>query len=297
VVELACALLILNVAAVHYFATDRRIMKALDAALYMVNSGGSQVFLGAPWVPLSIRMVPRKWRKRIALEWLAISPHYFFRTAHNNNLGHIAFLTSEWERNKRSRQLLADQVVKPYLSPDFTVLDYGCGPGWLAAAASTYARRVVACDISKGVLECARALNARSNLEYLEVHQTGLSEIEDSSVNLIYSFAVVQHVEDDVFQKILDEFQRVLKCGSQVLCHIVLRGGIGWRTEVQWREDRSIMGRTRWVAGLHCFARDSEQVTAMVEASGFCEIVLDPIQLSGQDDLAHQHLLRFRKPR
>jgi len=272
-------------------------MKALDAALYMVNSGDSQVFLGASWVPLSIRMAPRKWRKRIALEWLAISPHYFFRTAKNENLGHFSFLMSEWERNKRSRQLLADQIVKPYISPEFTILDYGCGPGWLAAAASSYAKRVIACDISKGVLECARVLNARPNLEYLEVHQTGLSEIENSSVDLIYSFAVIQHINDDTFYKILEEFHRVMKCGSIILCHVVLGGGIGWRTEVQWREDRSIAGRTKWVAGLHCFARDPEQITAIVKASGFVDIALDPIHLPGDDDLAHQHLLRFMKPR
>jgi SAM-dependent methyltransferase len=273
-------------------------MKALKIVLQMANSGGSQVFLGAPWVPLTIKMAPDAWKERIALMWLALSPHYFFRMVANNNLGHLAFLRSEWERNMRSRQLLVDHIVRPHLSPDFTVLDYGCGPGFLAATTSTYARRVIACDVSKGVLECARTLSGRPNLEYLAVLPTGRLDIEDRSVDLVYSFAVFQHIEDTVLQKILDELGRVMKNGAQALCHVVLIGESGWRTEDDWREDRSLAGRAKWVAGLHCFARGPEGIRAMVETAGFCEIALDPIRVPElNDDIAHQHLLRFKKPR
>ena len=273
-------------------------MKALKIVLQMANSGGSQVFLGAPWVPFTIKIAPDGWRERIALEWLAISPHYFYRTPANKDLGHLEFLRSESKRNARSRHLLVEHIVRPHLNPDFTVLDYGCGPGFLAATASTHARRVIACDISKGVLECAKALNGRPNLEYLAVPPTGRLDIEDQSVDLVYSFAVFQHIEDAVFKKILDELGRVMKNGAQALCHVVLVGASGWRTEVDWREDHSLAGRAKWIAGGHSFARDPVGVRVIVETAGFCEIAIESIRVPTlDDDIAHQHLLRFKKHR
>jgi SAM-dependent methyltransferase len=272
-------------------------MKALDVALQMASSSGSQVFLGAPWVPLTIRMTPERWRERTVLECLAISPHYFFRAPLNNTLGRRAFLLSECDRNKRSRQLLVDHIVRPHLKPRFTVLDYGCGPGWLASACSPYAQSVIACDISKGVLECARTLNGRNNLRYVAVPATGRLDVEARSVDLAYSFAVVQHIDDAVFQGIIEELRRVLKDGAQALFHVVLRGDLNFKTEAEWREDRSLKGRVKWHAGLHCFARDPEQVLSMVKAAGFEEISIDPFCVPGLDDLSGEHLLRFRQPR
>jgi SAM-dependent methyltransferase len=134
-------------------------------------------------------------------------------------------------------------------------------------------------------------------LEYLAVPPTGRLDIEDRSVDLVYSFAVVQHIEDSVFQKVLYEFARVMKNGAQGLCHVVLRGKTGWRTEADWREDHSFVGRAKWVAGLHCFSRDPEHVRAMVEAAGFCEIEIDSIRVPElDDDITQQHMLRFKKP-
>ena len=53
-----------------------------------------------------------------------MSPHYFY----DRNLA------AEASRNRQSRQILADRLVVPHLAPDARVLDYGCGPGYLAAA-------------------------------------------------------------------------------------------------------------------------------------------------------------------
>jgi SAM-dependent methyltransferase len=268
--------------------------------LFAANSGGSQVFLGAPWIPFTIKMAPSSWRKRIALEWLALSPHYFYRTPDNQHLKRHEFLVSQWQKNIRSRQIIVDHLVRPYLKSESIVIDYGCGPGFLVATSAKYCRRVLAFDISEGVLECARTLNAHPNAEYLHVPSTGRLQLKADSVDLIYSFAVVQHIEDTVLQKVLAEMRRVMKSGARALIHVVLHGAngtAGWRTETDWRSDHTLAGRAKWLVALHCFSRDPNAIIGMVTEAGFRDVAVNLIDIPNlDDDIAHQHILSFSRP-
>lgn len=266
-------------------------------ALQFATSGGSQVFLGAPWVRAALQMAPKPLKRRAALELLSISPHYFYRLPGNLHLGRKDFLESEIVRNSESRRLLIDRVVKPHIGKDFTVLDYGCGPGFLALHASAFASRVIACDISSGALSCASVLNGADNIDYVRVADDAVP-VPDESVDLVYSFAVIQHVSDSIFAGVLQEWRRVMKPGATAICHVVITGTPGWRTEAAWTGDRSLKGRARMAAALHCFAREPEAVRNLVEAAGFREFGLSPmadLNLDTDDDLGDQHLIRFTK--
>jgi len=152
--------------------------------------GGSQNFLGARWVERVVDGVPESVRERIALRFLALSPHYFYDRD----------LAAEARRNRRSRQIRADEVVVPHLAPDARVLDYGCGPGYLAAAVADQAAHVSAVDISRGVLACARVLNGRPNVTYQTPEQFRAG---GGLVDLAYSFAVVQHLRTAVLEQMM----------------------------------------------------------------------------------------------
>jgi SAM-dependent methyltransferase len=195
---------------------------------------------------------------------------------------------------------VVDHLLRPHLNSDSTVLDYGCGPGFLVASSAKYSRRVIACDISKGVLECARTVNAHPNAEYLYVPPTGRLAIEADSVDLIYSFAVIQHIEDAVLEKVLVEMRRVMKSGARALIHVVLHGApgaAGWRTETDWRSDHTLAGRAKWLVGLHCFSRDPNAIIEMVTKAGFRDVHVDAIDIPDlDDDIAHQHILSFSQP-
>jgi hypothetical protein len=65
---------------------------------------------------------PAPIREHVALRLLSVSPHYFYGPD----------VRVEDARNRESRQALADTLVLPYLTSDTRVLDYGCGPGYLA---------------------------------------------------------------------------------------------------------------------------------------------------------------------
>jgi SAM-dependent methyltransferase len=258
---------------------------------------GSQRFLESRWIGRSLAFGPVAWRRGLALRFLSLSPHYFYRTPLNNELTYREFLISEFRRNAESRRRIFQYLLEKNLRAEQTVLDYGCGPGFLARAVSGQVWKVLACDISPGILECARVLNGSPNMDYVSVDRSGRIPVPDASVDLIYSFAVIQHVTDDVFRSILGEWRRVLRPGAMVICQTVLDAE-GWKSESQWRADRSLRGRLRWRFGLHCFSRNRDDLHTTVTSAGFSppEIAAIGALCSPlNDDMDEQHLCTFTK--
>lgn len=190
--------------------------KYLNIIVNILTLGSEgQSFLGAKWVERLLKLAPEKYKRQLALTALSWSPHYFSRE--NNpeylHLSHSEFTEREFERNKSAREKLCSYVLSSHLNRTQVVLDYGCGPGFLANSVSSHVRTVYGIDLSRGVLECARILNSSSNITFLQTTQ--LSEIENSSIDLVYSFAVIQHVTDSIFRTILTAMLSKLKKGGQ----------------------------------------------------------------------------------
>lgn len=248
-------------------------------------SAGEQNFLGARWVPVVLAATPQRLRTDAALRLLALSPHYF---APGQRIRH-----SEAERNRQTRQVLADEVLARYLHPDDDVLDVGCGPGYLAAAVAPRVHSVTAVDVSPGVLACARILNPAPNLEYRTVDEFTRTRRD---VDVVYSFAVVQHLTDEVFARALRDWHAALRPGGLLILHVVVDDP-QWRTEAQWRADRGLVGRVKFRFGLNCFGRTAEQVRGLAAAAGFGELELVPMAtvVDVDDDVARQHLLLARR--
>jgi SAM-dependent methyltransferase len=246
--------------------------------------GGSQNFLGARWVEFAVNNCPPQARERVALRLLSLSPHYFFD----------ADIRGEHARNRQSRQILANTLIAPHLTEQAHVLDYGCGPGYLAAAVADKAAHVNAVDISRGVLACARALNGRPNISYQTPDELGRHSAE---VDVAYSFAVAQHLRTPVLTRMLGIVGRQVRSGGVILLHFAVPGQV-WRTEAEWLASRSLAGRAKLHYGLNCFGRSAVEMTDLVARSGFTDVSVKP--LSGcanlpDDDIAQQHLLTARR--
>jgi SAM-dependent methyltransferase len=160
---------------------------------------------------------------------------------------------------------LVRDILIPYLHPTDLVLDYGCGPGYMAAAVAPFVRRVEAIDISKGVLACAHVLNGASNIDY-ETPQS--AEARDEGVDLAYSFAVIQHLTDEALGRSLALLRRRVRRGGVLLIHFPVPND-KWRTEGEWKADQSITGRAKLRFGLNCFGRTEDQIVDLVVNAGF----------------------------
>jgi len=256
---------------------------AADVAIYRATWGGSQNFLGARWVERVVDSSPALVRERVALRFLSFSPHYFFDPD----------IQGESARNRQSRQILADELIAPYLTSRTRVLDYGCGPGYLAVAVAEKAAHVDAVDISCGVLACARVLNARPNIRY----QTPAELAGNAMADVAYSFAVVQHLRTETLEQVLSLLAAAMRPGAALLLHFAVPDQV-WRTEGQWLSDRSLAGRTKLRYGLNCFGRSAAEMADLVARNGFTDVTVRP--LSGSitlpcDDVQDQHLLTAQR--
>jgi len=252
-------------------------------AVAAATSAGSQNFLGAKWVSASLDLAPKGWKRSLALRYLALSPHYFYRNSANAELTAHDFLESEYNRNLHSRQIIIDEIISKHLEPGLTCLDYGCGPGFLAHSVAPRVAKVVACDISEGVLACARVINFDANIDYRCVAANGAIPVSDEEIDFAYSFGVVQHVTDDVFRGILSELRRALKPSGIVVCHVVLDGHRGWRSEAAWRADKTVKGRLKWRFGMWCSSRSRDCVEKLITEAGFRSLQIIPVMDSGID--------------
>jgi SAM-dependent methyltransferase len=269
-------------------------MKILQHSLRILALGRApQSFIGARWIPQLLKAFPPAKRKWLALRLLALSPHYFYRDANQEyvRLSLQEFLEAECVRNNETRQMIYERILKRFLTGADRVLDYGCGPGFLARIVAANVTKVYAMDISPGLLECAKIINSAESLEYLLVDQADC--VPSSSLDVIYSFAVIQHMTDEAFEQALILCSDKLKRGGRIVFQVQLSDS-KWRTERQWRADSSINGRLKFRYALHLFARNPDYFLTVLPKFGFRVLSLAPISdLCGTlfDDICAQQLL------
>lgn len=143
-------------------------------------------------------------------------------------------------------------------------------------------------------MKCAKILNSRKNIQYRYVSD----KVPNDTIDLVYSFAVVQHVPDEIFRKILRDVFSCLKPGGKIVFDVVLSKE-GWQSESELRSDKSVKGRIKLKYALNCFSRTEKSVIELAEISGFVDIHIIPTKNmvnSIFDDICEQHLLVAERP-
>lgn len=271
---------------------------AWTIAQLLIAGSKRHAFLDRPWVGALLRLAPRSRRRSFAIRLLALSPHYFiyqWNNRYERALTRDEILRREVERVAVSRKGICDRLLKPHLRPDMAVLDLGTGPGFLARELSGHVAQVIGCDVSRGVIACARWVNPAPNLTYVANPAESLVPLADASLDLVVSFAVLQHLTPEQSRALLGEIGRVLKPGGLALCHVIEEDPDEPRQWVVlpprgWRERRT---RPRMV-----FIRAPE-LTRELTRAGFADVSVRPIREIAvvDDDIQGDHLASFRRPR
>lgn len=99
-----------------------------------------------------------------------------------------------------------------------TVLEFGCGMGRLLANPAMMEYKCIGLDISETQLDLARTnFPAKSNTQFIKVDSKKQFEVESDSVDVIYSFAVFQHIKNlSDFYFSLNELTRILNKGGLI---------------------------------------------------------------------------------
>jgi len=120
-----------------------------------------------------------------------------------------------------------------------TCVEVGCGPGRMTGVLAERFDRVVAVDVSDGMLEKARAAVTAPNVDFRLVAGDRLDTVEAGSADTLLCYLVLQHLpERHVVLRYLEEFARVLvPAGGAFVQLPVLWTGIRPRA---WRLARTV---------------------------------------------------------
>lgn len=228
-----------------------------------------QTFLGAKWIEKILELIPESKKRLWALRFVSMSPHYFItEIPEYRKMSNEQVLESSFKSVRQSRIDICNKLLNKHLQISDVILDYGCGPGFIANIVSENVKKVYAVDISAGAIACAKILNGAENIEYLRADKEGLRAISDELVDVVYSFAVAQHLKDEVLNEILKNCHQKLKQGGKLLLHIQMTNEI-WLTQQDFAKDTSIKGKLKYQYDLHCFGRSEEKYLEIVGSQGF----------------------------
>jgi SAM-dependent methyltransferase len=125
----------------------------------------------------------------------------------------VAFLRGQWDFMVHIGLPLSKYVSNP---EDKIALEIGHGGGRILLAACRSFKKAIGIDVhnSNKLVEAELKSRGVSNFELFETDGS-MIPVEDSTVDIVYSFIVLQHVEKiDVFKRYLNETRRVLKSGG-----------------------------------------------------------------------------------
>jgi SAM-dependent methyltransferase len=119
-------------------------------------------------------------------------------------------------------------ALLPGSNRDPLVVEYGCGLGRILKAAAADGHRCAGVDISQTMLDHCKALVPEVRDLYL-LRNDGRCELPAESADIVYSYAVLQHVEKlSSYLLAVDEMCRLLKPGGilgfQINCEDFVRG-------------------------------------------------------------------------
>jgi len=260
---------------------------------FVIASSRDHAFLDRAWVPWLFRICPKRKRAALALRLLSFSPHYWiyqWTNKYPREYGRSDILWHEHRRNADSRKEICAKLLVRYLSSEMTVLDFGCGPGFLARQVSAHVSKAIGSDVSRGVIACAKQLNPAPNLSYVRNGLSTLHNIQDSSLDLVYSFAVFQHLRKKQTLAFFKEFHRVLRPGAVGVCHTILKNP----REAQEYNPSGWVGKRIMLRMVYY---SEHEVRALLAKAGFIDVQVNSISnlTDIDDDIGSEQLVTFRR--
>ncbi len=118
-------------------------------------------------------------------------------------------------------------------------VEVGCGPGRMTGVLAERFDRVVAVDVSEGMLERARSVVTEPNVDFRVVAGDRLETVEDAIADTLICYLVLQHLpERRAVLRYLEEFARALSPEGRAFVQLpVMDDGIRPRT---WRLVRRV---------------------------------------------------------
>jgi SAM-dependent methyltransferase len=154
------------------------------------------------------------------------------------NLG-VKTLGEEWGGAEFAERIVTD-IAAPYLGSAVDVLEVGCGGGKFSAHLRPRSRHLTCADISADMLARTKAhVGEGEDVSYLQLNGRDFAGVPDASVDLIYSYDVLLHLQPQNVFSYLRDARRILRPGGIFMVHAINLAAPGgsYHFEVQFVQD------------------------------------------------------------
>ncbi|UZQ85127.1 methyltransferase domain-containing protein [Thermoclostridium stercorarium] len=162
------------------------------------------------------RKIGREWRfsRKALIEWLAGGSSKMYSASEQEIRQFFEDIADRWE--EISSGLYDNSIVNKLidsnlLNKDITVLDYGCGDGFISRGIASHVGKVIAMDMSVSMLDeldRKAKLQGITNILTVECEESEVP-LRDGRIDLVCASMILHHVESP--RNILKEFSRVLR--------------------------------------------------------------------------------------
>jgi 2-polyprenyl-3-methyl-5-hydroxy-6-metoxy-1,4-benzoquinol methylase len=140
-----------------------------------------------------------------------------------------------WDRHAKgyAKRPVADEaayrkklkLTQEYLTPDMEVLEIGCGTGTTAIHHAPFVKHIRATDISKKMIEIARAKAATDKVENVTFEQSSIDDLsaEDASYDAVMAHSILHLLENK--EAVIAKIHRMLKPGGVFVSSTACLGG------------------------------------------------------------------------
>jgi ubiquinone/menaquinone biosynthesis C-methylase UbiE len=117
------------------------------------------------------------------------------------------------------------KVTQDYLTLDMEVLEIGCGTGTTALIHAPFVKHITGIDISRNMLEIARAKAESGNVKNVTFQQSSVDGLEmpDASYDVIMGHSILHLVENR--EAVIAKVHRMLKPGGVFVSSTACLGG------------------------------------------------------------------------
>ncbi len=143
--------------------------------------------------------------------------------------------TRFWDRHAKgyAKRPVADEaayqrklkVTQDYLTPDMEVLEMGCGTGTTALIHASFVKHITGIDISRNMIEIARAKAESGNVENVTFQQSSVDGLEtpDASYDVVMGHSILHLIEHK--EAVIARVHRMLKPGGVFVSSTACLGG------------------------------------------------------------------------
>ncbi len=146
------------------------------------------------------------------LDWTADQIDWFWDAFSSTLVAQESYFTKIWG------QAITNLFLQAGSLRNVDVLDYGCGPGYLAEQILKHSGSVSGADPSRKSIEAAnRRLQDQQNWRGAQLIHDGTAELADRSFGVAFCIETIEHLPDEAVRAVFTDLHRLLNSGGLVM--------------------------------------------------------------------------------